>query len=127
MNIEIHKPRLEALIQQHMASGRFESIEDALVQALEAAPLPPESKQEQPGRTGAALVDAFAKIRGLLTDEEIDAMFRRNLSAPALAPVEPGFGKRLVEAFAPGRGLLSDEAIDTIFRREPAVDRPLDL
>jgi len=29
-------------------------------------------------RTGQALIDVFAEIRGLLTDEEIDTMFARN-------------------------------------------------
>jgi len=31
-------------------------------------------------RTGQALIDAFADIRGLLSDEEIDRMFSRNQS-----------------------------------------------
>lgn len=57
MNIEVHKPRLEALIQQRMASGRFRSVEDALLQALEAAPFPEE--EAQPRRTGADLVAAM--------------------------------------------------------------------
>jgi hypothetical protein len=38
MNIEIHQPRLEALIEERMASGQFESIEDLLLQTLEASP-----------------------------------------------------------------------------------------
>jgi hypothetical protein len=29
-------------------------------------------------RTGQSLVDASAKVRGLLTDEEVDTLFRRN-------------------------------------------------
>ena len=42
-------------------------------------------------RTGQALIDAFAEIRGLLTDEEIDRMFTRNSSgAPARGPVVNG-------------------------------------
>lgn len=77
MNIEVHQPRLEALIQQRMASGRFQSVEDALVQALEAAPFPEEA---QPRRMGAELVEACAKVRGLLTDDEIDTMFSRTPS-----------------------------------------------
>jgi hypothetical protein len=32
-------------------------------------------------RTGQALIDAFAEIRRLLSDEEIDRMFSRNPSA----------------------------------------------
>jgi len=43
-------------------------------QAASAEPTQPER------RTGQALVDAFAEIRGLLTDEEIDRMFTRNPS-----------------------------------------------
>jgi hypothetical protein len=31
-------------------------------------------------RTGQSLIDAFAEIRGLLSDEEIDRMFRRDPS-----------------------------------------------
>ncbi len=38
MTIEIHQPELEALIQQRMASGRFQSIEDVLLQALKTSP-----------------------------------------------------------------------------------------
>lgn len=32
-------------------------------------------------QTGQSLIDAFAEIRGLLTDEEIDQMFSRNPSS----------------------------------------------
>jgi hypothetical protein len=38
----------------------------------EAEPAPP--------RTGQALIDVCAEVRGLLTDEEIDTMFARNRS-----------------------------------------------
>jgi hypothetical protein len=31
-------------------------------------------------RTGQELIDACAKVRGLLTDEEVDTLFRRNPS-----------------------------------------------
>jgi hypothetical protein len=31
-------------------------------------------------RTGQALIDACAKVRGLLTDEEVDTLFRRTPS-----------------------------------------------
>jgi hypothetical protein len=33
-----------------------------------------------PHRTGQALIDVCAEVRGVLTDEEIDAMFARNRS-----------------------------------------------
>jgi hypothetical protein len=38
MTIEIHSPELEALIMERMKTGRFRSVEDALMQALEALP-----------------------------------------------------------------------------------------
>ena len=40
MTIEIHEPKLEALIQQRMASGLYQGVEDVLLQALEASPPP---------------------------------------------------------------------------------------
>lgn len=45
MTIEIHEPELEALIQQRMDSGRFESVEDVLLQGLKALP----DSEEQSG------------------------------------------------------------------------------
>ena len=38
MTIEIHRPELEALIMERMKTGRFRSVEDALMQALEVLP-----------------------------------------------------------------------------------------
>ena len=38
MTIEISKPELEALIQQRLQTGTFESVEDMLLQALNASP-----------------------------------------------------------------------------------------
>ncbi len=77
MNIEIHKPELEALIAQRMASGHFRSIEDALVQALESAPLPQEPSNSS---SKGSLAELFEPIRGLLTDNEVDTLFRRDSS-----------------------------------------------
>ena len=50
---------------------------------LEEAMHIPQAKTVQPpavGRTGQMLIDAFADIRGLLSDDEIDQMFQRNPS-----------------------------------------------
>lgn len=33
MTIEVHRPELEALIQERMASGAFQSVEEVLMQA----------------------------------------------------------------------------------------------
>jgi hypothetical protein len=44
MTIEVHKPELEALIQEQLRSGVFTGVEDMLIQALKSAPL-----SERPG------------------------------------------------------------------------------
>jgi len=78
MTIEITKPETEALIERHLRSGRFHDIDELLNKALgsldEQAPAPVQRS------TGQALIDACAKVRGLLTDEEVDTLFRRTPS-----------------------------------------------
>ena len=59
MTIEIHQPKLEALIQERMASGRFRSVEEVLLQALEAAPFSATLPGVSRKRTGADLVAAM--------------------------------------------------------------------
>ena len=59
MTIEIHKPELEALIQERMKSGAFESVEDVLMQALKSAPPAAELSGEAVTHTGADLVAAM--------------------------------------------------------------------
>ena len=68
MTIEIHQPRLEALIQQRMASGRFQTIEEVLMQALENAPFPAASA-ERVSATGADLIEA---MQAMPYKEELD-------------------------------------------------------
>ena len=60
MTIEIHEPELEALIRDRMESGRFENVEEVLIQALKCAPPIPEAK-EVSGRTGADLLAAMQR------------------------------------------------------------------
>jgi hypothetical protein len=73
VNLEIHKPelveRVNAQIRRRHLNGAYELIE----KALDAQPARP--------RTGQDLIDACAKVRGLLTDEEIDTIFSRHKSA----------------------------------------------
>jgi hypothetical protein len=58
MTIEIRKPELEALIRERMSGGAFQNVEDVLIQALKAAPLP--AKTESPtALSGADLVAAM--------------------------------------------------------------------
>ncbi len=64
MTIEVHQPELEAIIEQRMASGRFLSVEDVLLQALKSSPVTPSSSPDD-SRT---LEQIFAKVRGLADD-----------------------------------------------------------
>jgi hypothetical protein len=82
------RPEVQAeLARQAAAQGR--AIEAVAAALLEGAvnpisaqqPATAQAEATQPERrTGRALIDAFAEIRGLLTDEEIDRMFTRNQS-----------------------------------------------
>ncbi|MGA7409102.1 MAG: hypothetical protein WBW33_01380 [Bryobacteraceae bacterium] len=54
MNIEIHKPELEALIQQQLQTGAFRDVEDVLMHALTLA-----STENHGEPTGTALVAAM--------------------------------------------------------------------
>jgi len=45
MSVEIHQPEIEALIQQRMASGAFQDVEEVLLHALKSAPFPTHGKQ----------------------------------------------------------------------------------
>ena len=60
MTIEIHKPELEALIRERMKTGGFRTVEDALMQALEAS-LATNEKPAAPAknRTSADLIAAM--------------------------------------------------------------------
>ena len=59
MTIDIRQPELEALIQQRMASGRFQSIEDLLKQTLSGSLVPEASDDERPRKTGLELLEAI--------------------------------------------------------------------
>jgi hypothetical protein len=60
MTIEIQKPELEALILERMQKGGFASIEDALMQALQASPMVDEHQgKSRDQRTGADLIAAL--------------------------------------------------------------------
>jgi hypothetical protein len=87
ITVEI-RPEVQAeLARQAAAQGQ--PVEVVAAALLEGA-VNPTSAQQPAGATaeptqpehctGQALIDAFAEIRGLLTDEEIDRMFARNLS-----------------------------------------------
>jgi hypothetical protein len=77
MTIEIHRPELEALIQERMKSGAFENIEDVLMQALRSEPSTTETlgapKPQRPeGRKSLAQLFAESPFKGLDIDFERD-------------------------------------------------------
>lgn len=76
MTIEIHRPKLEALIRERMNNGGFHDVEDFIMQALRSAP----AAEPPHRRTGQDLVAVCAKVRGLLTNEEVDTLFSRTHS-----------------------------------------------
>ena len=79
MNIEIHKPELVQRVHAHIQTGQFHDADDLIEKALDALDEKTPAKAAPP-RTGQDLIDACAKVRGLLTDEEVDTIFSRNKS-----------------------------------------------
>lgn len=78
MTIEIHRPELEALINQRMASGAFRDIDELLAKAIDALDEPFVSVQ--PDVKAKNFLELFEPVRGLLTDEEVDVLFSRDRS-----------------------------------------------
>jgi hypothetical protein len=73
------RPEIEiGLVAQ--AEARGVSLRDYVTEIVaDAAHVRMVEAEPQP-RTGQALIDVCAEIRGVLTDEEIDTMFARNRS-----------------------------------------------
>jgi hypothetical protein len=61
VTIEVHQPELEALIRERMESGRFMSVEDALLDALKSAAPPEGVGEERAQLTGADLLAAMQR------------------------------------------------------------------
>lgn len=59
MTVDLQHPELEALIRMRMGTGRFATVEDALIDALKATESFEEKATERSGRTGATLVAAM--------------------------------------------------------------------
>jgi hypothetical protein len=83
MNLTIPiRPEVEAELARQ-AAARGSAVEVYAAALLEEAMHIPQAKTVQPpavDRTGQMLIDAFADIRDLLSDDEIDQMFQRNPS-----------------------------------------------
>jgi len=84
MTFEITRPETEARIRRYLRSGQFHDLDELLTRALDALPEPAAVELvplgHRTGQTGQDLIDACAKTQGLLTDEEVDMLFRRSPS-----------------------------------------------
>ena len=69
----------EKAIEAAINAGVINSVEELIDSAI--AHLPPVIAPSTRAAQAANLVDLFEPIRGLLTDEEIDVMFKRNPSS----------------------------------------------
>jgi len=81
MTIEIHKPELEALIRERMKTGAFQSVEDALLQALTSSQPVPTANDGRRGERRKSLAQLFAEspFKGLDIDFERDPDRGRDL------------------------------------------------
>jgi Arc/MetJ-type ribon-helix-helix transcriptional regulator len=77
MRIDILRPELEAIINERLQTGAYESVEDVIWQALRDGA---SSVISNAASEAKDLVEASASLRGLLTDEEFDRLFSRNPS-----------------------------------------------
>ena len=80
MTLEIHKPELMQRVNAHIQTGHFQDADELIEKALDALDekdFMPTASSRTPARN---LVELFEPVRGLLTDEEIDAVFSRNPS-----------------------------------------------
>lgn len=78
MQIDI-TPETERLVREEILSGHFSSADEVVRAGVEALRMKDPAGTARRG-TGQDLIDACAKVRGLLTDQEIDEFFSRNRS-----------------------------------------------
>jgi Arc/MetJ-type ribon-helix-helix transcriptional regulator len=88
MQIDV-APETERLVREEILSGHFQSADEVIRAGVEALREKKGAAEETTRRrTGQDLIDACAKVRGLLTDQEIDELFTRNPSTSR--PVDLG-------------------------------------
>jgi hypothetical protein len=79
MSLEIHKPDLVQRVNAQIQSRHLHNADELIEQALDAL----DEKSPAPAPRPAApknLVELFAPLRGMFTDEEVDRLFSRNKS-----------------------------------------------
>ena len=69
MHIEIHQPELEFLIQQRLASGSFEDVEQVLLHALKSSTAPNIPAIRMATGTG---LDLLAAMQAMPHKDEVD-------------------------------------------------------
>jgi hypothetical protein len=76
------RPEVQAeLARKAAAQGRaVEAVATALLEEAVHLPAAAPAKASEARRTGQELIDLCSKVRGVLTDDEIDRMFTRNPS-----------------------------------------------
>jgi hypothetical protein len=72
------QPHQEQAIQAAIDAGLIHSADELIDSAIALLPKP--SQPGKPASEAKDLVELFAPVRGLLTDEEIDRLFSRNPS-----------------------------------------------
>jgi hypothetical protein len=73
MTIEIHKPELEALIQERMKSGGFQNVEDVLLEALQSSPVAKKKAPRKPKKNLAQfLLESPLRGSGLKLERQKD-------------------------------------------------------
>ena len=80
MNLEIHKPEIIQRVNAHVETGRFHDADELIEKALDALDERVLTLAASSRTSARNLVDLFEPVRGLLTDEEVDALFSRNPS-----------------------------------------------
>jgi hypothetical protein len=82
MDLTVHIPDEAVPALRAKASGvTLEAFaEQVLLEQIQDEGVPVAAEVTPERRTGQELIDACAKVRGLLTDEEVDTLFRRNPS-----------------------------------------------
>ena len=79
MNLEIQNPELLQRVNTQIRRRHLQGAEELIERALDALDRESPSPMSPPA-TPKNLVELFAPLRGMFTDEEIDTLFSRNRS-----------------------------------------------
>ena len=80
MNLEIHNPELVQRVNAHIQAGHAHDADELFKKALDALDEKGVAVEPVPSVEPKTLMELSAPLRGLFTDEEVDALFGRNRS-----------------------------------------------